>query len=80
MAPPQDVPPQYEMCNLTTDAIEQFNLTSPAFETPESREVRPQLQATRKEVPHANRVTPSRDWKYAGDGYAELCSSPVDGS
>lgn len=45
MVPPKDVPPQYEQYNLITDPIEQFNLTSPQFETQESKDVRPQLQA-----------------------------------
>lgn len=58
MVPPQDVPPQYEQYNLTADPIEQFNLTSPAFETQEAKDVRPQLQALLDEQRAKKCLTP----------------------
>jgi hypothetical protein len=58
MVPPQDVPPQYEQYNLTTDPIEQFNLTSPQFETQEAKDVRPQLQALLDEQRAKKCLTP----------------------
>jgi hypothetical protein len=58
MVPPQDVPAQYEQYNLTADPIEQFNLTSPQFETQESKDVRPQLQALLDEQRTKKCLTP----------------------
>ena len=58
MVPPKDVPPQYEQYNLTTDPIEQFNLTSPQFETQEAKDVRPQLQALLDEQRTKKCLTP----------------------
>jgi arylsulfatase A-like enzyme len=58
MVPPKDVPPQYEQYNLTADPIEQFNLASPAFETQESKDVRPQLQALLDEQRAKKCLTP----------------------
>lgn len=45
MLPPQDVPPQYEQYDLTTDPLEQFNLACPEIETQKAKDVRPQLQS-----------------------------------
>jgi preprotein translocase subunit SecD len=59
MVPPKDVPPQYEQYNLTTDPIEQFNLTSPQFETQEAKDVRPQLQALLDEQRAKKCLTPA---------------------
>lgn len=58
MVPPQDSPSQYEQYNLTTDPIEQFNLTCPEFETQEAKEVRPQLQALLDEQRAKKCLTP----------------------
>jgi hypothetical protein len=58
MVPPKDVPPQYEQYNLTTDPIEQFNLTSPQFETQKAKDVRPQLQALLDEQRAKKCLTP----------------------
>jgi arylsulfatase A-like enzyme len=58
MVPPQDVPPQYEQYNLTTDAIEQFNLACPELETQEAKDVRPQLQALLDEQRAKKCLTP----------------------
>jgi arylsulfatase A-like enzyme len=58
MVPPQDVLPQYEQYNLTADPIEQFNLTSPQFETQEAKDVRPQLQALLEEQRAKKCLTP----------------------
>jgi arylsulfatase A-like enzyme len=58
MAPPTDVPPQYEQYNLTADPIEQFNLAFPQFETQEAKDVRPQLQALLDEQRAKKCLTP----------------------
>jgi hypothetical protein len=58
MVPPKDVPPQYEQYNLTTDPIEQFNLTASQFETQEAKDVRPQLQALLDEQRAKKCLTP----------------------
>ncbi len=58
MVPPKDVPAQYEQYNLTADPIEQFNLTSPQFETQEAKDVRPQLQALLDEQRAKKCLTP----------------------
>jgi len=58
MVPPPDVPPQYEQYNLTADPVEQFNLASPAFETQEAKDVRPQLQALLDEQRAKKCLTP----------------------
>ncbi|MEA2238208.1 MAG: hypothetical protein QOC81_2932 [Thermoanaerobaculia bacterium] len=59
MFPPQDVPPQYEQYNLTADPIEQFNLAWPELETPEAKDVRPQLQALLDEHRTKKCLTPT---------------------